>query len=160
MVTLYNAVSSDGFIATKDGKEDFIPDSFWNDFVNQCKEYDVVVMGRKTYEAIQEYGKEYISGFESLPIKKVIVSTTPTFNPKEGYVKVSTPQEALKLGTHILLSSGPTLNTAFYNSGNIDKVILNTVPIELGEGIPVFNIQPKLELVSEENKIKVYNVIK
>ena len=51
MVTLYNVVSSDGYIAREDGSEDFIPDELWPLTLEVFKKFDVLVMGRKPYEA-------------------------------------------------------------------------------------------------------------
>ena len=61
MITSYNVISKDGYIATKDGKEDFIPSYLWDTFLDICSQNDVVVMGRKTYEAIQTYSSEHIN---------------------------------------------------------------------------------------------------
>ena len=84
MLTLYNAVSSEGFIARKDGNEDFIPDNLWQNFINLCEEYGALIMGRNTYDTIQNYGEEFIQSFEELPIKKIVVSSNQDFNPKKG----------------------------------------------------------------------------
>ena len=38
MITLYNVISADGYITERDGSEDFIPDSVFDDFIDLCKE--------------------------------------------------------------------------------------------------------------------------
>ena len=53
MITLYNVISADGFIARLDGDEDFIPDDLWPHTLEFFKKYDALVMGRKTYDAMQ-----------------------------------------------------------------------------------------------------------
>ncbi len=164
MVTLYNAISADGFISRLDDSEDFIPDELWSDFLNLCRQCDVVVMGRRTYEVIQSYEPGLVRSFGELKIKKVVVSKNEEFVPKLGYVKVGSPEEAVEQGKKILLSSGPTLNTDFYKLGLIDKVIFNVVPVEVVEGVPVFNLEPELVLESEEDKeyskLKIYRARK
>lgn len=72
MVTLYNVISADGFIARKDGSEDFIPDNLWQNFLSLCKEYGTLIIGRKTYDTIQAYDQELLGPFEALLIRKII----------------------------------------------------------------------------------------
>ncbi len=159
MITLYNVISRDGFIADKDGNEDFIPDELWNDFLELCTHYDVVVMGRKTYEAIQGYDDGLIEAFEKLAIKKIVVSTREDFRPKAGYIKISQPREIINYGSNILLTSGPSLNTFFLTANLLDKVIFNELPVEIGEGIKPFSVESALKLEKEEvleGRIKKY----
>ncbi len=164
MVTLYNVVSADGYIARKNGDEDFIPDELWEVFLSLCKKYDTEVMGGKTYKAIQVYPREQIAQFENLNIKKIIVTNDLSFVAKPGYIVAHSPKEAFALGKNILLSSGPGLNTAVLKEGLIDKVILIILPEKIGEGIRQFDIDPKLKLISEKfvngRKWCEYKVIK
>ena len=102
MVTLYNIISSDGFIASKDGSEHFILDELWQNFLNLCKEYDALVIGRKTYDAIQGYGKELLDPFEKLPIQKIIVTHDRKFRPKASYIVAHSPKDAVSLRENIL----------------------------------------------------------
>lgn len=152
MVTTYNTVSADGFIARKDGSEDFIPDDAWDDFLDVLSRYDVVVMGRKTYEAIQKYPSAMIDTFESVPIKRAVVSQEKKFVPKKGYFLLSSLSGISASGKNVLITSGPSLNTAALQAGIIDRVMLNVIPETIGEGMAVFNAQPKLMLISTENK--------
>lgn len=152
MVTSYNVISSDGFIARPDGSEDFIPDEVWDDFLDICRNYDTVVIGRKTYETIQGYPKEMVKDFEDLNIKKIIVTSNDKFIPKYGYLVANSPKDALLEGQDILLTSGPSLNSSALSEGLIDKVILNILPEKIGFGIKVFDTNPKLTLLSAVNK--------
>ena len=51
MVTIYNVISKDGFIARSDGGEDFIPEEIWEYDMQFFRQFDTWVMGRKTYES-------------------------------------------------------------------------------------------------------------
>lgn len=154
MITLYNAASSDGFIARKDGSEDFIPDVVWDDFIELSKQFDVLVMGKNTYQILQNYESEELEKLECLPIKKVVVSTEIGIELKNGYTFMNNISETHTLGKNILLSSGPSLNTAFLKEGLIDKVILNIVPTKIHDGIREFNnVTPKLVLNSKEERL-------
>lgn len=139
MLTLYNAVSSDGFITRKDGSEDFIPDDLWQNFLDLCKEYGTLIMGRKTYDAIQKYDKELLQPFEESPIRKIIISGNRNFRPKEGYAVLHSPEDAMALAPGALVSSGPTLNNFLLKHGLVKKIILYEVPVIIGEGIKPFD---------------------
>ena len=165
MVTLYNVVSADGYIARKNGDEDFIPDELWADFISLCKRNDILVIGRKTYEAIQNYPEKLIKQLEELEIKRVVVTTELNFKIKPAYIIARSPKEAFGLGENILLSSGSSLNTSSLEQGLIDNIILNILPEKIYEGVRQFNIEPKLSFVSEKiiedgRKWCEYNIIK
>ncbi len=138
MVTLYNVTSSDGFIAKKDGNEDFIPDNLWVNFLNLCKEHGAIIIGRKTYDTIQKYDQDLLAPFEKLPIRKIVVTANRQFRPKQGYVVAHSPEDAVLLAPDALVSSGPTLNDYLLKNGFVKKVIFHEVPIAIGEGIKPF----------------------
>lgn len=163
MLTLYNVISQDGFIAREDGDEDFIPDELWTDFLDLCQQYDALILGRKTYNAVQEYPENLIEDFERLELKKVVVTRDENFTPKKGYLVAHSPEEAMKFGKNILLSSGPTLNTDFLEKGLIDKVIFNILPERINTGLKVFNHEADLIINSEKEmpngrKWRVFNI--
>jgi dihydrofolate reductase len=140
MITTYNVVSSNGFIATKDGKEDFIPDEVWNDFLDLCTETygknGAVIIGRKTYDTIQAYADELIRPFEELPIKKIVLSRDNNFNIKKGYIVLHSLGDLdLLEEDNFLVSSGPDLNMSLLNNNLIDMVILNVLPISIKDRI-------------------------
>lgn len=154
MLTSYNVISADGFIAAADGSEDFIPDALWEDFLELLPEYDTLIIGRSTYTAIQSFGEALIHPFETTPIQKVVVTRDAAFPLKEGYVMAGSPCEALALGTNILLSSGPSLNTAFLKEGLIDQVLTIEIPVRLVSGIPRFaaGYAPELAPLPERSR--------
>lgn len=150
MVTLYNAASADGFIARKDGSEDFIPDNAWEEYLQILESYDVAVMGKKTYETLQGYPKEMLQLFEALPITRLVLSRDTSFQPKAGYAVTTELSDIRNAGKNVLITSGPALNTAALEAGIINRMMLNIVPVMIGDGIPVFYHQPELELVSTD----------
>ncbi len=152
MITLYNAVSSDNFIARLDGSEDFISYDIWHDFVELCKNYDTVIMGKNSYDVIQDFDESEKGPFEKLPIKRIVMSRDKNFNPKSGYAVFTSIAEAISLGNNILMTSGPTLNDAFLKEKLIDKIILNKIPVEIKEGIKQFRANPpKMTLESSKD---------
>lgn len=143
MVTLFNIISSDGYIARENGSEDFIPDELWPEFLKVCEKYDALIMGRKTYDAIQKYDKELLKPFQKLKIKKIIITRQRDFVPKAGYVVAHSPKDALSLEINNLVSSGPTLNSYLIKNGVVDKIILYKLPVTIGAGIKPFNTETK-----------------
>jgi dihydrofolate reductase len=139
MVTLYNVTSRDGYIARIDGSEDFIPDDVWPHFLELCQEYGSIVMGRKTYEALQAYSPELLAPFEALDISKIIVTTNPKFKAKSGYTIVNSPEAAITLAPNGLVSSGPALNDYLLRKNLVTKILLHEVPIAISEGIKPFD---------------------
>jgi len=140
MLTLYNAISSDGFIADKTGNEDFIPDEAWSSFLGLCGDYKTLIIGRKTYEVIQAYDSELLVPFEALPIKKIVISSNPSFQIKDGYLVTHSPEEALKIDPEALVCSGPTLNNALLKKGFVKKVIFHEIPTKIENGITPFDV--------------------
>ncbi len=163
-MTLYNVVSSDGFIARPNGREDFIPDVLWENFLSLCSKYETLVIGRRTYETIQQYDKKLLIPFENLTIKKIIVTRNWKFQAKPGYLIVHSPQDAILASQNILVSSGPTLNDFLLQKGLVDKIIFHEVPIMIGNGIKAFDSK-RVSLSPVKNldifpgvKVKEYNV--
>lgn len=138
-VTLYNVVSADGYIAHRDGSEDFIPDEYWPQTLEIFKKYDTLVMGRKSYDAMQKYSSALLAPFEALKIKKVVVSRDEHFVPKPGYGVIRSIDAIGELGGRVLVCSGPEINNALYKADLVGKHIMETVPVTLGEGIKPFD---------------------
>ena len=138
MLTLYNVISEDGFIAREDGSEDFIPDTLWINFLNLCLEYRSLIMGRKTYDTIQSYDENLIRSFEKLPIQKIVVTNDQDFHPKDGYTVVHSPEEAVAIAPNSLVSSGPTLNNYLLEKQLVEKIIQHEVAVSINEGIRPF----------------------
>ena len=165
MITLYNAISSDGYIAGENGNEDFIPSDVWYDFIELCGHYDAVVMGKNSYLAIQNYEPNERDLFEKLLIKKIVLSRDEKFILKSGYVRAKSIKEVLSLGKNILLSSGPSLNDVFLKEKAIDKIILNIIPVGLESGIKEFNVgKPKMvfeseKIIREGSVLRTYKVV-
>ncbi|MEK7176858.1 MAG: hypothetical protein AAB719_00970 [Patescibacteria group bacterium] len=142
MVTLYNVISEDGYIARKDGSEDFIPDSYWPHTLNVLKKYDRILIGRKTYDAIQTYDDKERKQFDELPIEKFVVTRDKNFKPKSGYKVVNTPEEAIEPDINIVVTSGPTLNNYLLQRKLVQKVTYHKVSESIGEGIKPYENVP------------------
>lgn len=147
MVTLYNVVSADGYIARTDGSEDFIPDSHWPRTLEVLRKFDCIVMGRRTYETIQDYDDELKNSFHNLPIKKYVITHNIDYSVDHGYKVINSPEEALKSSTNIVVTSGPALNDYLLEKGLVDRIIYHEVPLKIGEGIRPYRSAGGIESV-------------
>lgn len=152
MLSLYNVVSEDGYIARKDGSEDFIPNSYWPHTLEALKQYDRIILGRKTYETIQEYEKELRDSFDDLPVQKIVITKDKNFHPKQEYAVAYAPEEVIVPSLNIVATSGPTLNQYLIDKGMVDKIIYHKVPVAIGSGIKPYRDIGSIEAIKLETK--------
>lgn len=172
----YVACTVDRFIAREDGSYDFflmegeqvadllatfpetipahVRDKLGISAENQC--FDVVLMGRRTYEVGQKEG--ITNPYPQM--KQYLFSSTLKESPDQNIELVSDKAVALirklkqQTGKDIWLCGGGDLATKLFLE--IDKIILKVHPILLGSGIPLFSgvvKQTSLELTDS----KIYN---
>jgi dihydrofolate reductase len=159
-VSAYIAVSLDGFIARKNGDLDWLPageeggeDFGYAEFMSTI---DHVVMGRNTFEKVLTLGRWRYD-------KKVIVLTSRDLTiPLELDDKVEvlhlSPRELVQEmeergAKHIYLDGGVTIQR-FLRESLVDEMTITTIPILLGEGLPLFGKLEKdvmLELVKSQS---------
>jgi dihydrofolate reductase len=136
---LFMAMSLNGFVADKDGLEDFLSHDGWDVFVELAERVGVFIIGRKTYDIVKATYEGF--GFDDLKADKIIVSAQAG-DPPIGWRIATSPQEALeiaeKLGhSEAVLTGVSTLNAAFLSRSLVDEVIFNIEPVIVGGGIPV-----------------------
>lgn len=159
-ISVYIAASLDGFIARKDGGLDWLPpgsdgseDYGYAEFISIV---DHIVMGRNSFEKILTFGEWPYD-------KKVIVLTSrdltlpPKLADKVEPLHLS-PRELvhemnIRGAKGIYLDGGVTIQR-FLREGLVNEMIITTIPILIGEGLPLFgtlNKDIKLELVKSES---------
>ena len=136
----YNvAVSLDGFIARPGGEYDWIVMDPTVDFAALFREFDTLVMGRRTFDNLRAQGADA----PAFGMKLVVVSRTLTATDYPGAVvfhdDISQQIAALKeeAGKDIWLFGGGVLFRSLLDAGLVDSVELAVMPILLGEGRPV-----------------------
>lgn len=136
----YNvAVSLDGYIARTDGSYDWIVEDASIDFHALFAEFDVLLMGRKTYEVLQSQGDQ--GPFEGM--RKVIVSRTmpPRVDGSvtiiDHDVKGSVEKMKRRAGKDIWLFGGGELLRHLLEAGIVDTIEVALMPVLLGGGIPL-----------------------
>lgn len=168
-VILYNAISLDGIVARKDGREDFISNETWLETCRLSKKVKCLILSRKAYGAIMSW-KFDMSSFEN--VTKIIVSKEQKIKLNQGEIYAGSPKAALKIAKsmgfkEVLFSAGEKLNNVFLKENLIDEMIINVEPIIVGEGIRIFSnkFNKRLRLVKTKKLKKgiiqlYYNIVK
>jgi dihydrofolate reductase len=148
------AVSLDGFIAGPNGEYDWIVMDPAVDFAALYKEFDTVIMGRKTYEVATAQG-----GSGAMPGMEVVVFSR-TLRPvtRKGFRIVNDdPRDVVaalkaKPGRDIWLFGGGELFRSLLTAGLVDTVELGVMPVLLGSGIPLLppGATTKLKLTDQK----------
>ncbi len=135
----YVAITLDGFIAAEDGSFAGFPvdEAVIADFFESFSWFDVVLMGRKTYEVGLAEG--VTSPYPMM--RQYLFSRTMTASPDEAVTLVQddavTAVRALKEegGRPIWLCGGAQLATTLFKAGLIDQLIVKLNPVLFGRGI-------------------------
>ena len=142
--TIFCATSLDGFIAREDGDVSWLgdPPEGGDDggFSALMESIDFVVMGRNTFDKVLTFGM--------WPYRKpVIVLTSRSLNvPENLSEKVEAMSGAAdeivaalerRGAQHLYIDGGDTVRR-FLQAGWIQNLIITTVPILIGSGIPLF----------------------
>jgi dihydrofolate reductase len=145
---VYIATSLDGFIARSDGGIDWLPtppegeDFGWAAFI---ADIDAIVMGRKTFETVLSFG---IWPYEGTPL--FVLSSTLSAVPEHLAGKAECLcLEPTALMAHlaergyrrIYVDGGQTIQ-GLLREGLLDELIVTTIPVLIGSGIPLFGALP------------------
>ncbi|HBH25554.1 MAG TPA: diacylglycerol kinase [Cytophagales bacterium] len=160
---VFIAKSIDGFIADKNGGIDWlhtVPNPNGDDmgYSEFMKDIDALVMGRHTFETVRNFDMDW-----PYQIPVFVLSESLNFLPSELKDKVflvkGSSEEVLTQihdrGYHKLCIDGGKTIQNFLRSNRIDELVLTTIPVVLGNGIPLFSELPK-SLKFDLVKSKVY----
>ena len=139
----YVAMTLDGFIAHEDGSFDGFPkdDELVADFFASYDWFEIVLMGRKTYEVGLREGKT--NPYPAM--RQFVFSRTMKESPDEHVTLVSEGAAELvrdlknEDGKDIWLCGGAQLGTTLFAAGLVDDLIIKLNPVLFGSGIPLFS---------------------
>ena len=143
---VFIAKSLDGYIAGKNGEIDWLhstPNPNNNDmgFVKFIDGIDAILMGRLTFELVCSFDVAWPYPRPVFVWSNTLQSIPEKFQDKAELVKGST-QEVLTTihgkGHYQLYIDGGTTIQSFLKEDLIDELIITTIPILLGGGIPLF----------------------
>ena len=132
-------MSLDGFIAGPNGEADWIIMDPEIDFEALWAEFDTLLMGRGTFEAMGAAGHGGSKGIEVIVFSRTL---NPDDYPKSRIVSEGAADVVNKLkamdGKDIWLFGGGLLFRSLLDEGVVDTVEVAVIPVLLGEGIPLF----------------------
>jgi dihydrofolate reductase len=147
--SVYVAASLDGYIARPDGSVDWlnetqalVPEGEDLGFGAFMDTVDALVMGRKTFEQVLSFG---VWPYGQTPV--VVLSHNPLQIPPDRVDTVSQasgPPRAIlqRLAAqgvqHVYVDGGTTIQ-GFLAESLIDQITITTIPVILGDGIPLFD---------------------
>lgn len=144
------AVSLDGYIAGPQGEIDWIIADPEVDFGELFSQFDTILVGRKTFEAMAREGRTTMPGMQT-----VVLSTTLCHedHPEVTVVGEDSEQAVAEMrkvsGKDIWLFGGGELFRRLLKADLVDTVEVAIVPVLLGAGIPLLPVseqQTKLQL--------------
>ncbi|AZQ61188.1 dihydrofolate reductase [Flammeovirga pectinis] len=165
---VFIATSLDGFIADKNGGIDWLnetpnPEGDDMGYIDFNTSVDALLMGKNTFETVLGFGIDWPYS------KPVFVLSTTLKEVPEGYedkvfIVNGTLNEVLdtihqKGFKNLYLDGGKTIQS-FLKEDLVDDLCLTTIPVLLGEGIPLFtsmNKRQDFELV--ESKVYLGQIV-
>jgi dihydrofolate reductase len=130
------AASLDGYIAGPNGEFDWIPMDPDIDFKAMYAEYDVLVMGRRSYEIASAMGEEATFGLPAFVYSRSMAegSRGGFTVVRDGVAHARTLKQ--QPGKDVWLWGGGVLYRELASAGLVDAVTIAVIPVVLGGGIP------------------------
>ncbi len=140
-VILSMAVSINGFIADENGSEDFLSHENWIAFIKLAKRTGNNIWGRKTYEVVKTWQKNYLDDLKN--VNKVVISTDKDIQLLSDFTLVNSPKMAIdylsKQGyMEILVTGGSSIYSTFLREKLVDEIIFDIDPTLISRGIRGF----------------------
>jgi len=151
-IILYSAVSIDAMIAPPDGSVDWLSNPRFSlpgedfGYAAFLRTIDTTVMGYTTYRQVLTFGEFPYPDKQNLVLTR---STRRRVAPFVRFISRNAVGDIRQLqkerGKGIWLVGGGQVNALLMNAGLVDRMVLTTIPVILGGGIPLFldDVQPR-----------------
>jgi dihydrofolate reductase len=131
------AMSLDGFIAGSNGEFDWILMDPAFDFAALCKQFDTLLMGRRTFELVRQSPAKTMTGMETVVFSRTLKQSdypgvTITANLAETVSALKS-----KAGKDLWLFGGGELFRGMLDANLVDTIEVAVMPILLSQGVPL-----------------------
>ena len=143
---VFIATSLDGFIADKNGSVDFLykypePEGEDMGYYKFMSGIDALLMGRKTFETVLGFGVAWPYTKPVFVWSSTLKAIPEELNGRAFLIKGTPVQLIAQLNEsgyhHLYIDGGQTIRS-FLSENLIDEMTITTIPVLLGEGIPLF----------------------
>ncbi len=138
-IIIYMAQTLNGFIAKNNGETPWSDES-WESYSLVCSKYPAVVLGKTTFDLIQEDPSEW----DSIGNPFVVVVSSKPLNLSGNFASASSPEEAVNIleskgFESAVIGGGAKTNSSFLSLGLVNEVIVDVESQVFSEGMPFIN---------------------
>jgi len=148
------AMSLDGYIAGPNGEADWIVMDPDVDFAAIWKQFDAILVGRKTFDVMARAGNTGMPGVKTYVVSRTLKHDEyPGVTILRGQIEETVARLRNELGKDIWLFGGGELFRSLLEAGLVDTVEVAVMPVLLGGGIPLLpppTAQNKMRLTSHK----------
>ncbi len=150
------AQTLNGFIAKNNGETPW-SDECWESYSSVCSKYSAMVLGKTTFDLIQEDPSEW----ESIGKPFVVVVSSKPLNLSGNFASASSPEEAIDIlkskgFESVVIGGGAKTNSSFLSLGLVNEIIVDIESQIFSDGVPFINPS----ITKNDIKLKLQSVKK
>lgn len=146
--TVFIATSIDGYIADSQGEIDWLtmvpnPEGLDMGFAAIMDRVDAVVMGRNTFKVVEGFEGDWPYSKPVFVVSESMAALDEKYQGKVELLKgsiASIEKQLFDRGCQHLYIDGGGVIQSFLAEDKIDELIITTIPILLGGGVPLFGV--------------------
>lgn len=145
--SVFIATSIDGYIADKNGGLEWLnsvpnPDQIDVGYDLFIEHIDAIVMGRKTFETVCNFGIDWPYTKPVFVLSRTLEKIPEKYRNYAELAKGSTAEILHAINQrgyyHLYIDGGATIQS-FLREDLIDELVITTIPVLLGGGVPLFS---------------------